>query len=163
MDESKVTITVNGTARSFLVDKATTLLEILRDHLNLTGAKEGCGYGKCGTCTVVMNGEAVRSCIVKAVKADGASVTTIEGVTDGYTLHPIQEALIEAGAIQCGFCTPGIVMTLHALLAKNPDIPDGELKQALNGHLCRCTGYESILKAGFLAREKMQKHAPVKA
>jgi aerobic-type carbon monoxide dehydrogenase small subunit (CoxS/CutS family) len=155
MEETTITLTVNGRTSSFSVDKDTTLLELLRDRLDLTGAKLGCGYGKCGTCTVVVNGEAKRSCIVKAARIDGATVLTIEGLSEGFTLHPIQEAFVEAYAIQCGFCTPGIVMTLYALYTKNPGADDATVKEQLNKHLCRCTGYENISRAALLAREKL--------
>jgi aerobic carbon-monoxide dehydrogenase small subunit len=158
MDEIKISLTVNGKAHSLLVDKSTTLLSILRDRLDLTGAKLGCGYGKCGTCTVVMNGEEVRSCIVKAPKADGATVTTIEGLADARDLHPIQRAFIEAHAVQCGFCTPGIIMSLYALFTKDPKAPDDEVRSRLNTHLCRCTGYENIVRAARCAREKLGAH-----
>jgi aerobic carbon-monoxide dehydrogenase small subunit len=158
MEEIKISLTVNGKAHTLLVDRSATLLSILRDRLELTGAKLGCGYGKCGTCTVVMNGEAVRSCIVKAPKADGSTVTTIEGLATGMELHPIQRAFIEAQAVQCGFCTPGIIMTLYALFMKSPQAGDDEVRSRLNTHLCRCTGYENIVKAAWRAREKLGAH-----
>jgi carbon-monoxide dehydrogenase small subunit len=151
-----ISLKVNGITHTFDIDGKTTLLEILRDRLNLTGAKLACGYGKCGTCTVVMNGSAIRSCITKAVKANGAEVLTIEGLEKDCRLHPIQEAFIESGAVQCGFCTPGIIMTLYALLSKNPDASGDEIRTALNEHLCRCTGYENIIRGALLAREKMK-------
>lgn len=155
MEGTTITITVNGRKHSISVDKSTTLLEVIRDRLYLTGTKEGCGYGKCGTCTVVMNGEAVRSCIVKAAKADGADITTIEGLSEDDRLHPIQEAFIETYAVQCGFCIPGIIMTLYALLSARKDASKEEIGSALNRHLCRCTGYENISKAAILAQQKM--------
>ncbi|MHC9544081.1 MAG: (2Fe-2S)-binding protein [Vulcanimicrobiota bacterium] len=155
MDEIRISLTVNGKTHHVTVDKATTLLEVIRDRLYLTGTKEGCGYGKCGTCTVVMNGEAVRSCIVKAVKADGADITTIEGISDGDRLHPIQVAFLEAYAVQCGFCIPGIIMSLYALFNKKKDAPPDEIKELLNRHFCRCTGYENISRAAMLAQQKL--------
>lgn len=156
MDEQAITINVNGNSHTINVDKSTTLLEVLRDTLDLTGAKLGCGYGKCGTCTVVVNGEAVRSCVSKAFKLDGANITTIEGLERDFVLHPIQTAFIEAAAVQCGFCIPGIIMTLYALFEKNVNAKDEEVHEKLNKHLCRCTGYENILRAARLAREKLK-------
>ena len=151
-----ISLKVNGKDYKVHVDDKTMLLDILREKLNLTGAKNGCGQGACGTCTVVMDGEAVRSCIVKAVKADGKEIITIEGLTDGVTLHPIQDAFIKAGAVQCGFCTPGYIMSLYALFNKNPDAPDEEIKKILEKHLCRCTGYETIWEAAKLAQKMMK-------
>ncbi|MEW6227326.1 MAG: 2Fe-2S iron-sulfur cluster-binding protein, partial [Bacillota bacterium] len=113
------------------------------------------GAGHCGTCTVIMNGDAVTSCTIPAMKADGADILTIEGLAEGYKLHPIQEAFIEAGAIQCGFCTPGLVMRTYDLLTKNPRASEQEIMAAVGKHLCRCTGYEAILEAVRLAQEKM--------
>ncbi len=149
-----VTITVNGEAYAFTVTPRTSLLDILRDQLDLTGAKVGCGYGKCGACVVIMDGEPVRACIVKAGKADGKSVRTVEGLAakDG-TLHPVQEAMVRSGAVQCGFCTPGIIMELVALLERNSSPSKEELMAALEGHLCRCTGYEAIVEGAELAVE----------
>ncbi len=157
MDEIKISLTVNGKTHRIVVDKATTLLEVIRDRLYLTGTKEGCGYGKCGTCTVVMNGEAVRSCIVKAVKADGAAITTIEGLAKGDRLHPIQEAFLEAYAVQCGFCIPGIIMALYALFNRKKDASQDEIKELLSRHFCRCTGYENISRAAVLAGQKLSR------
>ncbi|MEQ8168766.1 MAG: (2Fe-2S)-binding protein [Candidatus Eremiobacterota bacterium] len=151
-----ISLKVNGRDYKVHVDDKTILLDVLREKLNLTGAKNGCGQGACGTCTVVMDGEAVRSCIVKAIKADGKEIVTIEGLTDGVTLHPIQDAFIKAGAVQCGFCTPGYIMSLYALFNKNPDAPDEEIKKILEKHLCRCTGYETIWEAAKLAQKMMK-------
>jgi aerobic carbon-monoxide dehydrogenase small subunit len=150
-----ISLKVNGTSYTFEVDKSMTLLDILRDRLNLTGSKLACGYGKCGCCTVVMNGLATRSCVTKALKANGADVLTIEGLEEGLALHPIQKAFIEAGAVQCGFFTPGIIMTLYALFTGNPRASSDEIREELNGHLCRCTGYENIVKGALLAQERM--------
>ncbi len=151
-----ISLKVNGRDYKVHVDDKTILLDVLREKLNLTGAKNGCGQGACGTCTVVMDGEAVRSCIVKAIKADGKEIVTIEGLTDGVTLHPIQDAFIKAGAVQCGFCTPGYIMSLYALFKKNSDAPDEEIKKILEKHLCRCTGYETIWEAAKLAQKMMK-------
>lgn len=150
-----ISLKVNGSSYTFEVDKSTTLLEILRDRLNLTGSKLACGYGKCGCCTVVMDGLATRSCVTRALKANGTEVVTIEGLEEGLSLHPIQEAFIEAGAVQCGFCTPGIIMTLFALFTGTPRASSDEIREELKGHLCRCTGYENIVKGALLAQEKM--------
>ena len=151
-----ITLKVNGTEHAVEIEEGrVTLLDVLRDKLDLTGTKLGCGVGKCGACTVIMNGEAVTSCTVLAKKADGAEVLTVEGLSDGYTLHPVQEAFIEAGAVQCGFCTPGLIMRTYDLLKKNPNASGDDMREALRKHLCRCTGYEAILQAVKLARKKI--------
>ena len=157
-DYISVTITVNGETYAFTVHKKSSLLDVLRDQLELTGAKVGCGYGKCGACVVIMDGEPVRACIVPASKADGKSVRTVEGLAakDG-TLHPVQEAMVRSGAVQCGFCTPGIIMELVALLERNPSPSKDELMATLEGHLCRCTGYEAIVEGAELAVELFAK------
>jgi carbon-monoxide dehydrogenase small subunit len=151
-----ITLTVNGSRRTVDIEEGrVTLLDVLRDKLELTGAKLGCGVGQCGACTVILNGEAVTSCTVPARKADGGNVLTVEGLSDGVTLHPIQEAFIECGAVQCGFCTPGLIMRTYALLSEKPQASEEEIIEALNRHLCRCTGYESILEAVKSAQGKM--------
>ena len=152
-----ITLTVNGIKHTVVCTGKESLLEILRDHLDLMGTKEGCGYGACGTCTVVVNGEAVKSCVLRGKdKLDGIEVTTIEGLADrDGTLHPIQKAFLEAGAVQCGFCTPGFIMRLYALFSKNPTASQEEILDALSGHLCRCTGYEAIWEASLLAQQKL--------
>jgi aerobic carbon-monoxide dehydrogenase small subunit len=139
---------VNGVDYSLEVEPRKTLLELLRDDLNLTGAKEGCGLGECGTCTVLLDGKPVKSCITLAVQAGGGEVTTIEGVErpDG-SLHPIQQAFINHGAIQCGFCTPGMVLSAKALIDTNPHPTELEVRRAIAGNLCRCTGYQKIVEA----------------
>jgi carbon-monoxide dehydrogenase small subunit len=124
-----------------------TLLAFLREQLKLTGTKEGCGNGQCGACTVIMDGKAVNSCLVLAVQADGARITTIEGVEGPDGLHPLQQAFIDEGAVQCGFCTPGMILSAKALLDENADPDEGEIKEALSGNLCRCTGYVKIIRA----------------
>ena len=150
------TCRVNSIEKSVLLEEGRLMLsDVLRDYLGLMGTKVGCGAGQCGSCTVVMNGKAVTSCVVPAEKAEGADIITIEGLAADGKLHPIQEAFIEANAIQCGFCTPGLVMRLYAVLNENPDVSDEELIEHLNKHLCRCTGYETILDAAKLAREKI--------
>ncbi len=141
-------VKVNGVNYSLEVEPRKTLLELLREDLNLTGAKEGCGLGECGTCTVLLDGKPVKSCITLAVQANGREVTTIEGVErpDG-SLHPIQQAFINHGAIQCGFCTPGMVLSAKALINTNPHPTELEVRQAIAGNLCRCTGYQKIVEA----------------
>ncbi len=151
-----ITITVNGIKHSFTDCAGENLLFILREKLDLMGAKEGCGYGKCGSCTVVMNGEAVTACTIRGKKMENAEITTIEGISDGFELHPIQKAFIDAFAIQCGFCTPGIVLKLYALFNKHIDATQEEIKEALTPHLCRCTGYETIWEASLLAQKRLK-------
>lgn len=151
------TITVNGTKRSFVAEPKTTLLTVLRREFGLFGTKQGCDNGTCGACTVVLNGKAVKSCLQQVGRIDGAEVTTVEGLADGTKVHPIQRALIDAGAVQCGFCTPGIVMELHAMLSSNPDPSDDEIFKGLNKHLCRCTGYEAIVDGAHRAVEYLKK------
>lgn len=136
---------VNGEPREALVDPRDSLLQLLRDKLGLTGTKEGCSNGNCGTCTVLMDGAPVCSCLVLAVEATGAQITTIEGVADGNTLHPVQAALIAHGGTQCGFCTPGIVLSALALLESTPTPSDREIRHAIAGNICRCTGYDKIV------------------
>ncbi len=130
------------------VEPRRTLLELIREDLELTGTKEGCGLGECGTCTVLLDGKPIKSCITLAVQANGREVTTIEGLekADG-TLHPLQQAFIDHGAIQCGFCTPGMVLSAKALLDENPKPTELEVRQAIAGNLCRCTGYQKIVEA----------------
>ncbi len=156
MDKVRIRIKVNGDWVEAYVKPYQTLLEFLREELGLTGTKEGCGVGECGACTVILNGEPVKSCLVLAVEADGADVRTIEGMTSSGKLHPIQEAFIKTGAVQCGFCTPGMVMASYALLSEKPDPTEEDIKEALAGHLCRCTGYESIIEAIKLAASKIK-------
>lgn len=146
-----IEFTVNRRPVRVEVEPGATLLEVLRDKLGLMGAKNGCGKGHCGSCTVVVDGEARRACVVKAARVAGSEVTTIEGLADGGRLHPVQRAFVEAGAIQCGFCTPGMVMSTVALLARRPDPTGAEVKEALRHNLCRCTGYASVLRAVRLA------------
>jgi len=152
----EIEITINGRKRRFDVEPNKLLLNLVRDELYLTGTKYGCGIGECGACTVHLDGEAVLACMVLAVDADGRSVTTIEGVADGDRLDPVQEAYIEEGAIQCGFCTPGFIMSTKALLKENPDPSEGEIREYLKGNYCRCTGYVNIIKAVQSAAKKMQ-------
>jgi len=152
----EIEITINGRKRQFDVEPNKLLLNLVRDELYLTGTKYGCGIGECGACTVHLDGEAVLACMVLAVDADGRSVTTIEGVADGGKLDPVQEAYIEEGAIQCGFCTPGFIMSTKALLKENPDPSEKEIREYLKGNYCRCTGYVNIINAAQSAARKMQ-------
>lgn len=147
-----VTLTVNGTRRTVRIDGWERLIDLLRLRLELTGTKRGCDDGSCGACTVLMNGKAQRSCIVPAAKAQDAEIVTIEGMARGHLLHPIQRALIDAGAVQCGYCIPGIVMNLHGLFSNNPQATEEEITETLSKNLCRCTGYEAILQGARLAR-----------
>ncbi len=143
----QIQITVNGEAYDLLVPPNKTLLDLLRYDLGLTGTKKGCDEGDCGACTVVADGKVVTSCLVLAVEMDGATLTTIEGLHKGDELHPIQQAFVDSGAVQCGFCTPGMILTTKALLDENPDPSEEEIKHYLEGNLCRCTGYTKILNA----------------
>lgn len=142
-----LTFDVNGESRDVLANGRDTLLELLRDRLGLTGTKEGCSNGNCGTCTVLLDGEPVCACLVLAAEVQGARVTTIEGIASGNELHPVQAELIRHGGTQCGFCTPGIVLSAVALLQRNPRPTDGEIRHAIAGNLCRCTGYDKIVEA----------------
>ena len=140
--------TLNGEEVRVEVDPTWTLLYVLRDVLELTGTKFGCGYGECGACTVIMDGQAVNSCLLPAIEAEGKNVTTIEGLADADgRLHPLQKAFIEHGAVQCGFCTPGMIMSAKALLDETQNPTDDEIKEGIAGNLCRCTGYVKIIDA----------------
>jgi aerobic carbon-monoxide dehydrogenase small subunit len=152
----RMTLTINGKERTVDYEPEMMLLDVLREVLNLTGTKHGCDNSTCGTCTVVMDGKAIKSCNTPAAKAAGTSIVTVEGLAKGMELHPIQKAISESGAVQCGFCTPGIVMELYGLLEANPDASETEMTNALNKHLCRCTGYEPI-RDGALIAQKMIK------
>ena len=142
-----VTLKVNGEQRSADVPPETTLLKMLRENLGLTGAKLGCDVGDCGTCTVIVDGESLNSCLMLAAKADGAEVTTIEGLATSAELHPLQKSFEELGALQCGFCGPGMLISAKNLLDKNPSPTVPEIRDALSGNLCRCTGYTKIIEA----------------
>ncbi len=154
---TEVTITVNGKVHHDLIPSDLLLVDYLRQYKALTGTKKGCGSAECGACTVILDGRAVYSCVLLAVQADGLCVETIEGVSDGDDLHPIQEAYLDAGAVQCGFCTPGFIMSTKALLDKNPEPEECEIKEAIGGNLCRCTGYQQILDAVHLSVDMLKK------
>jgi carbon-monoxide dehydrogenase small subunit len=151
-----VTTTINGETAEFLCEPRQSLLEVLRDILHLTGAKEGCNNGNCGACTVLMDGQPVNSCIVLGVEAEGAQLTTIEGIAQGSHLHPIQQCFLENAALQCGVCTPGFIMTAKALLDENPNPSEEEIRFELAGNLCRCTGYDKIIRAVQQAARQLQ-------
>jgi len=142
-----ISFTVNGAKQELYLDTRKTLLKMLREDLELMGVHLGCGGGDCGACTVLLNGEPVTSCLVLAVDCEGAEITTVEGVQQNGELHPLQQSMIEKGGIQCGFCTPGMVMNSLALLRENPQPTETEVRQALSGNLCRCTGYAKIVEA----------------
>ena len=144
---SQIKFTLNGAAVSAYVEPNWRLLDLLRDTLNLTGTKEACGQGECGACTVLLDNEAVNSCLVLAEQVDGKSVTTIEGLAKDGVLDPLLQAFVDCGAIQCGFCTPGMIMSAKGLLLKNPNPTEEEIKEAVEGNICRCTGYVKIIEA----------------
>ena len=147
MSKFHITATVNGEAVEYLCDPKQTLLDVLRDELNLTGSKEGCSTGDCGACSVTLDGRLVCSCLVLGVEMQGRSVETIENMTEGKTLHPLQQKFLESAALQCGFCTPGFLVAAKALLENNPNPTESEARYWLAGNLCRCTGYDKIIRA----------------
>ena len=148
-------MTVNGEPVIKYAGEGEMLLDILREELHLTGTKKGCGRGECGACTVIMDGKAVNSCMIPAGKANGSTIETIEGLANGGKLHPLQQAFIDAGAIQCGFCTPGMIMSAKALLDECADPNPEQIKEAIGGNICRCTGYKKIIQAIQLASERI--------
>jgi carbon-monoxide dehydrogenase small subunit len=147
MSAHQITFTLNGAAEVALVQSNTTLLTFLREGLGMTGAKNGCATGECGACTVLLNGEPVNACLVLAVEVDGADIVTVEGLSQDGQLEPLQQAFIDHTGTQCGFCTPGILISARALLNRNPTPTEDEIKDALRGNLCRCTGYQRIIAA----------------
>lgn len=155
--KQEISFTVNGEKYKILVSPQQTLLEILREELGFTGTKKGCDDGKCGACTVLLNGKAVRACLTLAVNVKGKEITTIEGLAQNGELHPIQRNFIEHGAIQCGFCSPGMIMAAKSFLEENPKPAGEEIKEALSGNICRCTGYVKIVEAIKAAAEEMNK------
>ena len=152
----EVRLTVNGTSYEAFVEPRMTLVDMLRVELGLTGTHVGCEHGVCGACTILLEGQAVRSCIMLAVQADGASLMTVEGLSPDGHLHPIQEAFMERHGLQCGFCTPGFLISVYELLQHTPDPSDDEIRDALGGEICRCTGYQSIMESVRLAAAKMR-------
>ncbi len=161
----EITITVNGEQHHSSVESRMLLVHYLREVLDLTGTHIGCDTSQCGACTVLLNGDSVKSCTVLAVQADGGAVTTIEGLADGDTLHPLQEGFWEKHGLQCGFCTPGMIMASYQLLKDNPRPSESQIRKALEGNICRCTGYQNIVRAVQYAAEKMREaaEAPVGA
>jgi aerobic carbon-monoxide dehydrogenase small subunit len=157
MSQVRVSTTINGDATAYLCDADETLLDVLRDRLGLTGSKEGCGTGDCGACSVMLDGRVVCSCLVLAAEAEGREVATVEGIADGDKLHPLQRNFIEFAALQCGVCTPGFLVAAKALLDRNPNPTESEIRFGLAGNLCRCTGYDKIVRAVQAAAAEMRK------
>ncbi len=145
--DTTITLTVNGKERTVVTDPERSLLDVLREVLHLTGAKYGCGEGRCGACTVLMDARRTLSCVTPVARADKKTITTIEGLPDGGSLHPVQQAFLDEGAIQCGYCTPGMILNAVALLKNNPQPTDEQITEWMNGNICRCNGYTKILKA----------------
>ncbi|NQT02002.1 MAG: (2Fe-2S)-binding protein [Planctomycetes bacterium] len=144
---AKITLIVNGDERTVVTDPERSLLDVLREEFHLTGTKYGCGEGQCGACTVLMDGRRTLSCVTPVVRADKKAITTIEGFADGDSLHPVQQAFLDEGAIQCGYCTSGMILAAAALLKDNPKPTDKQIKEWMNGNICRCNGYTKILNA----------------
>ncbi len=160
MPKTHVTTTINGVATEFLCEPRQSLLDVLREGLGLTGAKEGCNNGNCGACNVLVNGRLVNSCCVLAVEAEGAEVMTVEGIARGDRLHPVQQAFLEEAALQCGICTPGFIVAAVSLLEREPDAGEARIRHWLAGNLCRCTGYDKIIRAVEKAAEAMKEGTP---
>ncbi len=155
-----VTTSINGLPTEFLCEPRQSVLEVLRDELGLTGAKEGCNNGNCGACAVILNGRVVNSCCVLGVELEGAELTTIEGIADGETLHPLQQAFLEEAALQCGICTPGFIVSAKALLDSDPHPDEHKVRFWLAGNLCRCTGYDKIVRAVLKAADAAETPVP---
>ncbi len=158
MNRNHVTCTINGDDIEFLCDADESLLDALRDEVGITGAKEGCGTGDCGACSVILNGQLICACLAFAPEANGGTIETVEGMADGEKLHPLQTAFLEHAALQCGICTPGFLMAAKALLEKNPEPTETEVRYAIAGNLCRCTGYDKIVRAILSAATQMMTH-----
>ena len=156
MAKHHVAVTLNGEPTEYLCSTRQTLLDVLRDELNLTGSKEGCASGDCGACSVTVDGRLVCSCLVMGAEVGGATITTIEGMADGENLHPLQQTFLEEAALQCGICTPGVLIAAQALLEKNPDPTESEIRYYLAGNLCRCTGYDKIIRSVQAAAEEIR-------
>lgn len=154
---------INGEEKEFLADPRQTLLEVLREELHLTGTKEGCGNGNCGACSVIVDGRIANSCLILAVQAEGMQIQTVEGLAQGIELHPLQQVFLEEAALQCGICTPGFLMAAKALLDANPDPSEAEVRHFLAGNLCRCTGYDKIVRAVLKAAQVMRSKSDVGA
>jgi carbon-monoxide dehydrogenase small subunit len=156
MEKKTIHFTLNGQSHELSVQPWKTLLQLIREDLKLTGTKEGCGHGECGSCTVLMEGKTVNSCLVPALEADNKEIITIEGLSEGETLHPIQESFVSHSGMQCGFCTPGMIMSAKALLDSNPDPSEEEIREGIAGNFCRCTGYTKIIESIGAAAEAMK-------
>ena len=156
VDTRDIQINVNGITYAEKIETRFSLADVLRENLNLTGTHLGCEHGVCGACTVLVNGEAIRSCLMLGVQADGKEIITIEGIAEGDKLHPIQEAFWQNHGLQCGYCTPGFITTLVAFLKENPDPNELEIREAISGNICRCTGYQNIVKAAVLAAKTLR-------
>jgi len=154
--DAKITLIVNGDERTVVTDPARSLLDVLREEFHLTGTKYGCGEGQCGACTVLMNGKKTLACITPVARADNKKITTIEGFADGDSLHPIQQAFLDEGAIQCGYCSSGMILAAAALLQNNPKPTDTQIKEGMNGNICRCNGYTKIINAVRHASSQMR-------
>jgi aerobic carbon-monoxide dehydrogenase small subunit len=162
-EKFKIRLKVNGAWQEVETPPDRILLDLLREDLGLTGTKKGCGEGECGACTVIMNGRAVLSCLIPALKADGAEIMTIEGLAEEGRLHPLQQAFLAEGAVQCGYCTPGMLLAAKALLDGNPEPSVEDVKRAISGNLCRCTGYTKIIRAVRAAAETLRGDRPEEA
>lgn len=158
MSQHVINLVVNGEAFESIVPARRMLADFIRDDLQLTGTKRGCETGTCGACTVLVEGRAVKSCLSLAIQAQGCTITTVEGLSDGDVLHPVQQAFLSCGGLQCGYCTPGFMMTTVALLKEIPNPTQEQVRVALNGHLCRCTGYSQIVESVMQASEQMNGH-----
>lgn len=158
MSQHVINLVVNGEAFESIVPARRMLADFIRDDLQLTGTKRGCETGTCGACTVLVEGQAVKSCLSLAIQAQGCTITTVEGLSDGDVLHPVQQAFLSCGGLQCGYCTPGFMMTTVALLKEIPNPTQEQVRVALNGHLCRCTGYSQIVESVMQASEQMNGH-----
>jgi carbon-monoxide dehydrogenase small subunit len=158
-----INLTVNGSTYEVLVEPRHTLADTIRSQCGLTGTHLGCEHGVCGACNILLDGEPVRACLMFAIQADGASITTVEGLHQGDMLHPLQQAFIDHHALQCGFCTPGFLILLAGALEKNPDLDDHQMRDIISSNLCRCTGYQNILKAARAAADEMKKVGGKKA
>ena len=158
MSQHVINLVVNGEALESTVPARRMLADFIRDDLQLTGTKRGCETGTCGACTVLVDGQAVKSCLSLAIQAQGCAITTVEGLSEGGVLHPVQEAFLSCGGLQCGYCTPGFMMTTVALLKEIPNPTQEQIRAALNGHLCRCTGYSQIVESVMQASEQMNGH-----
>ena len=158
MSQHEITVTINGEQQTRTVDARMLLVHFIRENLGLTGTHIGCDTTSCGACTISVDGEAVKSCTIFAVQADGATIETVEGLAAGGKLHPLQEGFWERHGLQCGFCTPGMLMSARALLARNPQPSEAEIRRGISGNLCRCTGYNKIVEAIQYAAEKLREH-----